>query len=310
MGRSLYLQKNSFNFDDKLNLYQNPKNNGEDKDYDMDEDLEEKNRREFKISQVALANIRQKLKENNINLSSLNQNIKNKEIEKNNNFMPIDIKKEDDITKEKEQINETIDNQITSKNSTYSRLTNGDFSSNLIKSSFNIHWGSVQIGNRINFFKTLINSKTKPDKILPDIKPKKESEENVKKIEGFNKEEYYNTINKENYENHLKTMQKKIIKNKAQKNLIKPVVEQILEITDYIYNYKNENNVKLVDDQIWKELTDKLISNELLNKSEDDIFIIKNEEKKADKSNEENDNNDDNENIESEMIISIINQNI
>ena len=317
-GNSLYLQKNSSNFDDKLNLYQNPKNNGEDKDYDMDEDLEEKNRREFKISQVALANIRQKLdenlknrknkekrerqklKENNINLSSLNQNIKNKEIEKNNNFMPIDIKKEDDITKEKEQINETIDNQITSKNSTYSRLTNGDFSSNLIKSSFNIHWGSVQIGNRINFFKTLINSKTKPDKILPDIKPKKESEENVKKIEGFNKEEYYNTINKENYENHLKTMQKKIIKNKAQKNLIKPVVEQILEITDYIYNYKNENNVKLVDDQIWKELTDKLISNELLNKSEDDIFIIKNEEKKADKSNEENDNNDDNENIESE----------
>ena len=229
-GNSLYLQKNSSNFDDKLNLYQNPKNNGEDKDYDMDEDLEEKNRREYKISQVALANIRQKLdenlknrknkekrerqklKENNINLSSLNQNIKNKEIEKNNNFMPIDIKKEDDITKEKEQINETIDNQITSKNSTYSRLTNGDFSSNLIKSSFNIHWGSVQIGNRINFFKTLINSKTKPDKILPDIKPKKESEENVKKIEGFNKEEYYNTINKENYENHLKTMQKKIIK--------------------------------------------------------------------------------------------------
>ena len=44
---------------------------------------------------------------------------------------------------------------ITSKISTYSRLTKGDFFTNLIDSSFKIHRGNIKIGNRINFFKTV-----------------------------------------------------------------------------------------------------------------------------------------------------------
>ena len=63
-GHSVYLQTNSGNFEDKLSLYQTQKSgDNKDKEYNFDE-LEEKNRKEYKICQVALASIRQKLDEN------------------------------------------------------------------------------------------------------------------------------------------------------------------------------------------------------------------------------------------------------
>ena len=316
-----YFINNTLDFDDKLNLYQKQYTNkspqDENEEYELDEkELEEKNQRESKISQVILANIRkkldenmknkkdkekrerQKLKDENIYLNNLSLNIKNKENEKNNliNYLNTDINRVE-INNEKENMNKTIENNISSKNSTYSKLSKSDYCANLIKNSFSIHRPTIKIGNRINFFKTIINSHLKTEKFLPELKLKKEEEnQKLTNIEGFNSEDFFNSLNKENYETQKKNLELKKSKIIKKKSLIKPIVEQIIEITNYIYDYNKDNNIDLVDDNIWKELTDKLISNELLNKSEEDIIIIKNEDKNIEKSNEDNGND----NVENE----------
>ena len=329
---NIYLKTNTLDFEDKLNLYQKQSTNksieDENEEYELDEEaLKEKNRKEYKISQVALANIRkkldeniknkkdkekrerQKLKDENIYINNLNQNINYKESEKNNvlNYMNTDINRLE-INNKKENMNKTIENNLSSKNSTYSNLTKSDYCANLIKNSFSIHRPTIQIGNRINFFKTIINSNLKPEKILPEIKLKKEENKKVM-IERFNSEEYFNALNKENYETHKKNLEKKKSKKNKQKALIKPIIEQILEITNSIFDSNKSNNFELVNDKIWKELTDKLISNELLNKSNEEIIIIKKEEKSVDnnkediqKENFENDKNEENENQKAKYI--------
>ena len=317
-GNSLYLQKNSLNFDENLNLYQKQNKNNENEENEekeMDEEqLEEKNRREFKVSQVALANIRKKLDENYKNKKNKEKRERQKLKDENYNFnsnqnkaiyfkeinqTTVDTRKEN-LDNENDIINKEIDSKESSKNSTYSRLTKGDYCANLIKDSFSIHKPTIKIGNRINFFKTVINSNLKSDNILPDIKYKKVEVTKNKNIKGFNKEEFFNTLNKENFETQKKLVEKKIAKNKMRKNLIRPIVDQILEIADNIYNYKKENKIELVNDGIWKELTDKLINNELLNESEEDILIVKQKEKNNKK--DENENNENNIEEENESI--------
>ena len=322
-GNSAFLQKNTFDFDDNLNLYQKQEikynNTNEDEEYESEEDLEEKNRKQFKISQVALANVRKKLdenmknkknkekrerqhlKEDNIHLMTINQNQNKTKYKKNFkdiNFTTIEITK-DNINIEKDQdtdINkDNMDNNpASSRNSTYSKLTKGDYCANLIKNSFQIHKPSIKIGNRIHFFKTIISPNLKTEKLLPDIKIKKG--EDVKK-ESFDKEEYFNALNQQNYETQKKITEKKKMKKKEHKNLIRPIFDQILEIVNNIYDYKKEKNVQLVNDEVWKDLTDKLIANELLNKSDDDIIIIQKEEKDKEK-----DKNEENENVEANNI--------
>ena len=317
-GNSVNLQKNTLDFDDNLNLYQKTTNNyNENEEYEMDEEeLEEKNKRDFKISQVALSNIRkklednlknkknkekrerQKLKEENITLENLHLNKNKKNYLKEVKYTTIDIRKDNIENEDDKETLRKTESKEGSKNSTYSRLTKGDYCANLIKNSFSIHKPSIKIGNRINFFKTIISSNIKPEKLLPDIKLKKTEDNKTKNSEGFNEEEFFNSLNQQNYETQKKTTEKKKAKNKMKKNLIRPIVDQILEITNNIYNYKNENDVKLVNDNIWKDLTDKLINNELLNESDDDILIIKQEEKNNKK--EENDNNENENNAETE----------
>ena len=97
-------------------------------------------------------------------------------------------------------------NPASSRNSTYSKLTKGDYCANLIKNSFQIHKPSIKIGNRIHFFKTIISPNLKTEKLLPDIKIKKG--EDVKK-ESFDKEEYFNALNQQNYETQKKITEKK-----------------------------------------------------------------------------------------------------
>ena len=212
---SVYLQKNTFDFDDNLNLYQKAnKNYNDNEEYEMDEEeLEEKNKREFKISQVALSNIRkklednlkskknkekrerQKLKEENITLENLHLNKNKKNYLKEVNYTTIDIRKDNIENEDDKEALKKTESKEGSKNSTYSRLTKGDYCANLIKNSFSIHKPSIKIGNRINFFKTIISSNLKPEKLLPDIKLKKTEDNKTKNSEGFNKEEFFNSLN-------------------------------------------------------------------------------------------------------------------
>ena len=306
-GNTMNFQNNAADFDNKLSLFETRKKFiTEDQEYtNTKEDLDEINQREYKKYIVLMRDInlkmknklksqkdkekreRQKNKDENMNLKTIT-NLKD-------DMSPLEkiLGKDNVVTEvEKEKVNDLLD-AVSSKTSTYSKLTKGDYCTNLIKNSFNIHKDNIPIGNRIGFFKTMIEMNKKDEK-LPEINIKKDFEkQNIDNEEkkGFNEEDFFNALNKQNHEVHAKLVEKKNIRYKKIKKLIKPIAEQLLEITDYIYDYKNQNNTKLINDEIWKDIRDKFISNESLNQSEDDFLLLKNEEKKEEKEDENDDEN-------------------
>ena len=141
---------------------------------------------------------RQKNKDENMNLKTIT-NLKD-------DMSPLEkiLGKDNVVTEvEKEKVNDLLD-AVSSKTSTYSKLTKGDYCTNLIKNSFNIHKDNIPIGNRIGFFKTMIEMNKKDEK-LPEINIKKDFEkQNIDNEEkkGFNEEDFFNALNKQNHEVH------------------------------------------------------------------------------------------------------------
>ena len=303
-GLSFLNQAN--NFEEKLSLFQDFKEKGKDKDKENEseeeedeeeqkEQKEQKLLRELKISQVMLANIRNKLDENIKNkrikerrerqkLKDDTYNLKNNY--NNNNlfsqnkkslFLNIQITNANnnkdnivEIEKEKEKdLTKTI-TSLTSKHSTYSRLTRGDFFTNLIDNSFKIHKGNIKIGNRIQFFKTVINNNNEKDKELklPEIDQKE-----YKK--GFDSKQFFEELNKEDYSIFNKYLNKKKNKKQKNKNVIKPVMEQIFDIVDYIYDHQIKTNVDIINNELWKDVSIKFKQNQLLKEAETDEIIMK-----------------------------------
>ena len=311
-SNTLNFQNNAIDFDNKLSLFETRKKVTEDEEYNRtEEDLDEINQREYKKYIVLMRDINlkmknkmksQKDKEKRERQKHKDENMSLKSIAKDD-MSPFEktLGKDNIVTEaEKEKVNDLLD-AASSRTSTYSKLTKGDYCTNLIKNSFNIHKDNIPIGNRIGFFKTMIDMNNKEEK-LPEINIKKDFEKKIivaEEKKGFNEEDFFNALNKQNHEVHAKLVEKKNIRNKKNKKLIKPIVEQLLEITDYIYDYKNQNNIKLINDEIWKDIRDKFISNESLNQSEDDFLLIKNEEKKEEKE-EENDDENGEKNSENE----------
>ena len=180
--------------------------------------------------------------------------------------------------------NNNIDDIKDSKTSTYSRLTKGDFNSNLIESSFKIHKGNIKIGNRIHFFKTVINSSD-----IKEIINKKNDDEK--------KENIFDELNKEKYEIFNENLTKKKIKKEKKIKEIKPLIEQMISMADYISEYEDKNNIDLIDNTIWKELSEKFKNNEEINQSEDggDFIIKPQQQQYTNNSNNININNNQNE---------------
>ena len=201
-ANSILLKKQTDNFDIKLSLYQSPhehkKENPEEDQEEIQESLEEKMKREIKISQVMMANIRNKLEENIKNKKNKEKRERQKLREQNFNIKKYMPKKTLNLNIHINE-NNNIDDIKDSKTSTYSRLTKGDFNSNLIESSFKIHKGNIKIGNRIHFFKTVINS----DDIKEIINKKNDDEK---------KENIFDELNKEKYEIFNENLTKKKIK--------------------------------------------------------------------------------------------------
>ena len=190
----------------------------------------------------------------------------------------------------KETINEDekdITKTIASKNSTYSRLTRGDFFTNLIDNSFKIHRGNIKIGNRIHFFKTVLNSrdekKDSENKILklPEISDKKEEKK------GFNEKEYFEELNKEHFEEFNKDLNRRKIKKEKNKNDIKVVIEQILDMVDYVYEHQKKSNSDLIEDEMWKDMGNKFKQNILLNQPDEEEILLRQLEEMKKKQKEE-----------------------
>ena len=192
---TIYNQKKALDFDEKLTLFQTQKTDRNVDEIPNYDDLDEKNEKAFKRHKVMMENIRKKLEERmkskkdkekrerqqlkDEKLISRSFSLdKNKEMNKNNFntinsiykdiYVPSITGKEENI-QEKDNINDVIE-PTSSKVSTFSKLTKGDYYTNLIKNSFSIHKGNIKIGNRINFFKTIIESNNKTEKLLPEIR--------------------------------------------------------------------------------------------------------------------------------------------
>ena len=301
----LYLQKESKMFENKLSLFLDRKElkdkSNEELDEENEEDEEEKRIRQQKISQVILANIKNRLNENLKNKKHKEKRERQKLKEATFDLMKSNLPRKtlnlnihitDNNNNKKEKNDESEKNltkTVGSKNSTYSRLTKGDFFTNLIDNSFKIHSGNIKIGNRIHFFKTVINnSNANKSIIIPKIKLP-EIIENKEEKEGFNEKEFFEELNKEYFESFNKNFNKKKIKKEKNKNDIKPVIEQIFDVVNYVYDHQKKNKADLIEDKLWKEIGDKFKNNILLNDTEDEEILIKQleEMKKRQKEEEE-----------------------
>ena len=240
---------------------------------------------------------------------------KNPNVEMNiTKLIKIKKEKEDKEDKEelenKEEINEFEENKdnmkeieennedkeiLNADKSTYSKLTTNDYGLYLINDAFKIHNKDININDRIKLFKTRLTEdseiKYKNLPKLPDIPGIEEEEGNSKIIKNqsnildksnsdlnaFDKESFFEEMNKLNYENFRKESQKRKMKKEKKNKLMKPILEKIIEITEYIYDYQENKGVQLLDNTKWEEIMDKFINWEEIKDNEEDEVISQEE---------------------------------
>ena len=243
-------------------------------------------------------------------LSKVNMNII-KLIKQNNLLEKEEKENEEDKENNEEEINNenitnninnnTESNNINQETTIYSKLTENDYGLNLINDSFKIHSKDININDRIKLFKTRLmygeNSDEKFKNLpkLPEMSiteedeasKKQKSEPNIleksadlnkKKENIFDKESFYEEMNKLNYENFKKVANERKAKKEKKIRLVKPLIEKMIDITDYIFNYQENKGVKLLDNAKWDEIMERFINWEDIYDNEEDEEITQNEE--------------------------------
>ena len=257
-----------------------------------EENNKNEQQKEHKIDMNATKLIKKiKLKEKEKEKEKQNENKENKEIKEIK-----EIPENNDINQEKEENKEIVDDDKSS----YSKLSSNDYGLNLMNEAFEIHnVYKKDINNKMNLFKTrLLFTEDSEQKYsnLPSIfnveeekgqknkksnatkTPIKKDEKLSKNIsEIFDKDLFYEEMNKLNYENFVKESNQRKIKKQKKKNIIKPVLNKILDVTDYIYEYQHNNNVEIIDNMIWDELMLKFKNWEDIKEKEEEIEEDKNE---------------------------------
>ena len=196
----------------------------------------------------------------------------------------------------KEDINKENKESINAEKSSYSKLTENDYGLNLINDSLKMH---NNINDRIKLFKTRLMNTDNSDKYLPSIpslpdiygpeednnSKKQKSESHIitkstskNNINIFDKESFYEEMNKLNYENFLKESNERKIKKEKKNKIIKPIIDKIIEINEYIYIYQENKGIQLIDNTKWDELMDKFINWEDINDKEEEEIITEEEE--------------------------------
>ena len=197
--------------------------------------------------------------------------------------------------------NKTESNNINQETTIYSKLTENDYGVNLINDSFKIHSKDSNINDRIKLFKTRLmygentDEKFKNLPKLPEMSiteedessKKQKSEANIlgksadlnKKNENiFDKESFYEEMNKLNYENFKKVANERKAKKEKKIKLVKPLIEKMIDITDYIFNYQENKGVQLLDNAKWDEIMERFINWEDIFDNEEVEEITQNEE--------------------------------
>ena len=224
-----------------------------------------------------------------------NENIvkENKEINEEENKQEENNKEEN----KEENFKGVEKENVSMDKSSYSKLSNNDYGLNLMNEAFEIHKvNKYNINNRIKLFKTRLlftedseqkynnlpnifnfdeekekdNNKKKESKIKEEIKTQKDSD-------ILDKDLFYEEMDKLNYDNFIKESNKRKIKKQKRINVIKPLLNQILDITDYIYDYQQKNNIEIIDNEKWDELMNRFKNGENIKDKEEEILEEKNE---------------------------------
>ena len=214
--------------------------------------------------------------------------------------------------KENQEVNEVAENNneenkeenenIPEANkSSYSKLSSNDYGLNLMDEAFELHnMNNKDILNRMKLFKTRLlfnedseqkfnnlpklfnledeeNSNTKKEKEKPELKILTKEEKDKNKTDIFDKDLFYEEMDKLNYENFVKESSKRKIKKEKKINIIKPLLDKILDITDYVYDYQQSINAELIDNEKWDELMERFNNWEDIKDKEEEIVEEKKE---------------------------------
>ena len=251
-----------------------------------------------KIDELNNENEKNKISKVNMNIiklinkknSSQKENLDEKEIKEN--------PEEENINNENN--NNIEQNNINQETTIYSKLTENDYGLYLINDTFKIHNKDININDRIKLFKTRLMYNDSTDekfKNLPKLPEMSitEEDEASKRVKSesnimekstnyknnkniFDKESFYEEMNKLNYENFKKASNERKIKKEKKNKLIKPLIEKIIDITDYIFTYQENKSVKLLYNAKWDEIMDRFINWEDIYDNEEDEVITQNEE--------------------------------
>ena len=190
------------------------------------------------------------------------------------------------------------------KLSSYSRLSENDYGTGLFNEYISLHNNNIDINDRIKLFKTLIpaykyvegetknSNQSKTDlncfnKNISTINNDNslnlfDKSTTLNKTEEFNKNQYLEEINKLDAELLNKEYKNKLEKFKKNKKIITPILSQIIDLTECIFNYQESKNIDIIDNQKWDEL---------MLKFKVDIKIDRNEENKRKIEKEEDNDN-------------------
>ena len=225
---------------------------------------------------------------------SRNVNI-NKDPTESTNFQK--IIEEQKQTRLDEQNNEKLGQ---TKFSSFSKLSENDYGLGLFNEYKNLHNIDIRIHDRIKLFRTLIPTFQNNQKLYQDANiSKMESNLNNTNVNNslmridnsynifdksttlnnsseFNKNFYLEEVNKLDYELVKKEYEYKLDKSNRKKKLISPIVSQLIDLTEYIWDYQETKKIDLIENPKWDELMIKFIGNRKINEIEE--CVIKKEE--------------------------------
>ena len=203
-----------------------------------------------------------------------------------------EISKNEEKEIQMQNIPEVPDKSDFTNFSLNSKLSGNDYGVGLFNEYISLHKNDKNTNNRINLVKTLIS-------------PKKESEivnqnKNISKIEfnnsndvntqskmdyslniyekstslnyseEFNKILFFDELNKLDSEIFTKEYKNKLNKLNRKQKLIFPIISQIIDLTECIYNYQETKKIDLVDNPKWDELMIKFKQNKDIYGNEED----------------------------------------
>ena len=178
------------------------------------------------------------------------------------------------------------------KFSSYSRLSENDYGAGLFNDYITIHNNDIPINDRIKLFNSLISPKNENLIETQKINQPKidynysNSNNSLSKIdnslniyeksttlnnsEEFNKIVFFEELNKLDLDLVQKEYKYKVNKLKRKKKLISPIMEQIIDLTEYIFNYQETKKIDLIENPKWDELMFKFKENIDINENEED----------------------------------------